>query len=188
QSAVLGEHNRLDHVEAFAAAILQIYLRFFPVEPVEQMPCGIAQPEEGRTVGVHQPPTVVRDPQRPMAQIDRGAGEERGSTFLCALCARLSDDGAWQDDERDDNAQKRARTKEERTRWHPGEGWRLRSFLRLLPHHAAPLAPRGSLLRGRTACARNQSCAGGRSSVGCTGAAHPSALPGSAHVAPAGSG
>ena len=72
-----GERHPLDDVESAGGAVVEVAGRLLAIEPVEDLPGGIAQPEEGRPIGRHEKPLVVRDGQPRRVGGDRVAGGQR---------------------------------------------------------------------------------------------------------------
>jgi hypothetical protein len=72
-----GQGDRLDHRVTLGRPIFQIPVGLLAIEAMEQLPGGVAQPEERRAVGMDEKPLVLGDLQRPPAQIGRGACHSR---------------------------------------------------------------------------------------------------------------
>lgn len=60
---LLGQRHRLDHGKALPGPVGEIQIGFFAGEPVEQLPGGITEPEEGAAIAVFQPTPVACHPQ-----------------------------------------------------------------------------------------------------------------------------
>ena len=74
EAVELRERDRLDHRVALGGAIVEIALGLLAVQPVEQLPRRVAEPEEGLAVGGHEEAVVRADLQHGRSG-GRGCGE-----------------------------------------------------------------------------------------------------------------
>ena len=58
EAVEFGERYGLDHAVTAGRAILEVAGRLVAVEPVEDLPGGVAEPEEGLPLGCHEKPLV----------------------------------------------------------------------------------------------------------------------------------
>jgi hypothetical protein len=65
QPVQLGQRHRLNHRETVGRPVLEVFVRLLAVEPVEQFPRRIAQPEERRPVLVDEEPLGSPRPLQP---------------------------------------------------------------------------------------------------------------------------
>jgi len=64
EAILLGEHDGLDNGEGQRGAVLEVVIGIGAVEAVEELPAGVAQVEEGASIGMHKAAPVVADSKR----------------------------------------------------------------------------------------------------------------------------